>query len=315
MIQTLMNANETATKEFFMLALTNLPILKVFIFIILLLIYLLTLIGNVTIILVSRLDKSLHKPMYFFLGNLSFLDICYTSTTMPKMLEILLAERKTISFAGCVTQMFFFITFVGTECVLLCMMSYDRFLAICHPLRYCALMSDNMCMSLAGISWLSGFVNSMVHTVFTFQKHFCNTNKISYFYCDLPPLLSISCQDTSVNELLLLSIGIFIGWTPFLCIIVSYVYILFTIMKITSTGSRQKAFSTCISHITVVVLYFGNVNFSYVRPISTYSLEKDRLISVLYSVISPMLNPLIYTLKNQYVKKAIGKQFIPHYRR
>ncbi|OCU01576.1 hypothetical protein XELAEV_18007367mg [Xenopus laevis] len=306
----LKTANETATKEFLMLALTNLPILKFVVFFTLLLIYLLTLIGNVTIILVSKVDKNLHKPMYFFLGNLSFLDICYTSTTMPKMLEILLVERKTISFAGCVAQMYFFITFVGTECVLLCMMSYDRFLAICHPLRYSVLMNNNICMSLAGISWLSGFVNSIVHTVFTFQKHFCDINKIGYFYCDIPPLLSISCQDTSVNELLLLSIGIFIGWTPFLCIIFSYVYILFTIMKITSKEGRQKAFSTCISHLTVVVLYFGSVNFSYVRPISTYSLEKDRLISVLYSVVSPILNPLIYTLKNKDVKKAMGRQLI-----
>ncbi|KAM4808034.1 olfactory receptor 5V1-like [Rhinophrynus dorsalis] len=306
----LMSVNLTITTDFLILALSDLPKVKVLLFCILLLIYVLTLAGNVTIIFVTQQDKNLHKPMYFFLCNLSFLDICYTSTTMPKMLQVLLIERKSISFFGCIAQMYFFITFVGTECVLLCVMSYDRFLAICHPLQYTLLMNPTVCIILAGISWLSGLLNSFVHTVFTFHLNFCGSKKINYFFCDIPPLLSLSCEDTSINETLLLSIGVLIGWAPFLCIIASYIYIIFTIIKIRSTDGRQKAFSTCVSHLTVVVIYYGSAIFSYVRPVSTYSLKKDRLISVLYSVVSPMLNPLIYTLKNQDVKNAMDREII-----
>ncbi|XP_053304223.1 olfactory receptor 5V1-like [Spea bombifrons] len=305
-----MNANQTMFTDFIILGLSNNPKLKTPLFFFLLLIYVFTLAGNISIICVSQLDKTLHTPMYFFLQNLSFLDICYTSTTMPKMLQALIVERKVISFAGCVTQMYFFLTFVGTECVLLCVMSYDRCLAICYPFRYCIIMNRKVCLSLSSFSWISGLINSIVHTFFTFHLNFCDHNKINYFYCDIPPLLSISCKDTSINEILLLSIGMFIGWTPFLCIIVSYLCVILTILKIKSTDGRQKAFSTCASHITVVVIYFGSVLFSYVRPISRYSLSKDRVISVLYSVVSPMMNPLIYTLKNNDVKNAMRRQFM-----
>ncbi|MEE6514410.1 hypothetical protein FKM82_022479 [Ascaphus truei] len=309
MNQYIMRVNQTRFTDFIILGLSDSADLKAFLFCTLLLIYALTLAGNVAIILVSRMDQSLHKPMYFFLSNLSFLDICYTSTTMPKMLQTLLVARKSISFTGCVTQMYFFLAFVGTECVLLGIMSYDRFVAICNPLRYSVIMSRKVCINLAAVSWFSGLINSVVHTVFTFRLHFCGSNNINYFYCDIPPLLSLSCDDTFINEVLLLSIGVFIGWTPFVCIIVSYIYIIVTIMKIRSTEGRQKAFSTCASHLTVVVLYYGSTIFNYVRPISTYSLGKDRLISVLYSVVTPMLNPLIYTLKNEDVKRAMGRQF------
>ncbi|XP_018413814.1 PREDICTED: olfactory receptor 5V1-like [Nanorana parkeri] len=306
----IMNTNQTLFKDFIILPLTDQPNLKGVLFCAILLIYLLTLFGNVAIISVSKLDTSLHMPMYYFLGNLSFLDICYTSTTMPKMLQLLLAEKGSITFLGCIVQMYIFIALVGTECVLLAVMSYDRFLAICIPLRYSSYMTHKNCIALAAVSWVSGLLNSVVHTVFTFRLQFCESNKINYFYCDIPPILSIACESTSVNEKLLLSIGVFIGWTPFFCIIVSYIYIIVTIIKMTSTEGRQKAFSTCGSHLTVVVIFFGSVIFSYVRPISTYSMTKDRLISVLYSVVSPMLNPIIYTLKNQDVKNAFGRQFI-----
>lgn len=306
----IMNTNQTLFKDFFILPLTDQPNLKGVLFCTILLIYVLALFGNVAIILVSKLDTSLHMPMYFFLRNLSFLDICYTSTTMPKMLQLLLAEKRSISFLGCVVQMYTFIALVGTECVLLAVMSYDRFLAICIPLRYSSCMTHKDCIALSAVSWVSGLLNSVVHTVFTFRLHFCTSNKINYFYCDIPPILSISCDNTSVNEKLLLSIGVFIGWTPFFCILVSYIYIIVTIIKMKSTEGRQKAFSTCGSHLTVVMIFFGSVIFSYVRPISTYSMAKDRLISVLYSVVSPMLNPIIYTMKNQDVKKAFDRQFI-----
>ncbi|XP_069820245.1 olfactory receptor 5V1-like, partial [Dendropsophus ebraccatus] len=301
--------NQTYIQDFIILALTDHPDLKIVLFCTILIIYLMALVGNVIIILVSYLDKNLHMPMYFFLGNLSFVDIFYTSTTMPKMLQLLLAKRRFISFLGCVAQMYTFITLVGTECVLLAVMSYDRFLAVCSPLRYSLIMNHKICSLLAGFSWLSGLVNSIVHTFFTFHLHFCGSNTVNYFYCDIPPLLSISCDDISVNQTLLLSIGVFIGWTPFMCIIVSYIYIIVTIINMKSSEGRQKAFSTCSSHLTVVILYFGSVLFSYVRPISSYSMAKDRLISVLYSVVCPMLNPVIYTLKNQDFKKALHRQF------
>ncbi|XP_040276210.1 olfactory receptor 5V1-like [Bufo bufo] len=304
----MMRENASMFTDFLILGLSDIPNVKVLLFCSLLFMYVLTLTGNVTIILVSQLDNRLHKPMYFFLSNLSFLDICYTSTTMPKMLQILVSKRKSISFFGCIFQLYFFLLFVGTECVLLLVMSYDRFLAICHPLRYPVIMSRKVCVNLACTSWLSGMVNSVVHTVFTFRLDFCGIRKINYFFCDIPPLLSLSCENTSVNEALLLSIGVFIGWTPFLGIIVSYIYIIVTILNMKSNKGRQKAFSTCASHLTVVLLYYGSTIFNYVRPISSYSLGKDRLISVLYSVVTPMLNPIIYTLKNQDVKNAISRQ-------
>ncbi|XP_053556541.1 olfactory receptor 5V1-like [Bombina bombina] len=307
MTEFIITVNKTILMEFLLLGFSDIPDLKPFLFSMLLLVYMMTLAGNGAIIMVTSLEKSLQKPMYFFLCNLSILDICYTSTTMPKMLQTLLTENNSISFNGCVTQMYLFVTFVGTECVLLSVMSFDRFVAICRPLQYSGIMGPKFCINLASISWLCGFMNSLVHTVFTFRLNFCVSNRINDFYCDIPPLLSLACDDTTVNELLLLSIGVFIGWTPFLCIIVSYIYIIITIIKISSANGRKKSFSTCTSHLTVVILYYGSAIFNYVRPVSTYSLGKDRLISILFSIVTPTLNPLIYTLKNKDVIKAMKK--------
>ncbi|XP_077317236.1 olfactory receptor 5V1-like [Lithobates pipiens] len=305
-----MRLNQSRFTDFQILGLSDLPNVRSFLFFIVLVIYVVALAGNLTIILVSYLDKTLHTPMYFFLGNLSLLDICYTSTTMPKMLQVLLVEKKTISFIGCVIQLYIFFSCVGTECILLGVMSYDRFLAICRPLNYLVAMNSKFRNILAGASWFSGLLNSIIHTFFTFSLHFCRSNKINYYFCDIPPLLSLSCEDTFLNELLLQSVGVFIAWTPFMCIIVSYAYIIVTILKIKSNTGRLKAFSTCFSHLTVVILYYGSSIFNYVRPASTHGLDKDRVISVLYSVVTPMLNPIIYTLKNQDVKKAVVKQLL-----
>ncbi|XP_029435512.1 olfactory receptor 5V1-like [Rhinatrema bivittatum] len=302
--------NQTTLTEFIILGFSNLLELQNLLFGVFLVIYLVTLVGNIAIITVARIDICLHKPMYFFLGNLSFLDICYTTSTVPKMLENLLAEKKSISYPGCIVQLYFFLSFVGTECVLLAVMAYDRYAAICNPLRYTVIMNNMVCWSLTASCWITGLVNSAIHTYFTFRLPFCGANKLNYFFCDIPPLLSLSCADTSVNEAVLLAIGVFIGWTPFLCIIMSYVYIILTILKIRSSKGRHKAFSTCASHLTVVLLYYGSSIFTYVRPISSYSLDKDRLISVLYSFVTPMLNPIIYTLKNKDVKSALKKIFV-----
>ncbi|XP_069072245.1 olfactory receptor 5V1-like [Pleurodeles waltl] len=308
-----MELNNTEITEFILLGFSKLLQFQTFLFALFLLIYCMTLTGNIGIILVTLMDPHLHKPMYFFLCNLSFLDICYTSSTVPKMLDLLLSQRKSICFAGCVIQLYFFFSFVGSECVLLAAMSYDRYVAICMPLRYPTLMNQSVCLQLAAVSWGSGLLNSIIHTFLVFQLPFCGFNEIDYFFCDIPPLLSLACGDTTVNVVMLLVIGVFIAWTPFMCIIVSYMYILSSILKIRSTNGRSKAFSTCASHIIVVILYYGSSIFTYTQPFSSYSLDKNHLLSVCYSILTPMLNPFLYTLKNQEVKRAAKKVFYPRW--
>lgn len=302
--------NETALGEFIFLGFSGLQELQLLLFFVFLVTYICTLLGNISIIAIACLDIQLHTPMYFFLGNLSFLDICYTTTNVPQMLVHLLSEIKSITYGGCILQLYFFVSFVGTECILLAAMAYDRFLAICHPLHYSVIMRKVMCLQLAAACWAGGFLNSAVHTYFTFWLPFCGANQVNYFFCDIPPLLKLSCGDTSLNEIILLVFGVFIGWTPFICIVLSYIYIISTILKIRSAQGRRKAFSTCASHLTIVLLYYGSAIFTYVRPISTYSLDKDKLISVLYSIVTPMLNPLVYTLRNKDIKGALKKIFM-----
>ncbi|XP_023396635.2 olfactory receptor 5V1 [Loxodonta africana] len=297
--------NQTALSEFIILGFCNLNELQFLLFTVFFLTYICTLGGNIFIMLVTRADPHLHIPMYYFLGNLAFLDICCTTTNVPQMMVHLLSQKKSISYGGCVVQIFAFIFFVGSECLLLAAMAYDRYIAICKPLRYSVIMNKVLYSQLAASCWTGGFLNSVVHTVLTFHLPFCGNNQINYFFCDIPPLLLLSCGDTSVNELALLSTGVFIGWTPFLFIIFSYLYIISTILKIQSSEGRKKAFSTCASHLVIVLLYYGSAIFTYARPISSYSLEKDRLISVLYSVVTPMLNPIIYTLRNKDIKEAV----------
>ncbi|XP_005338903.2 olfactory receptor 5V1 [Ictidomys tridecemlineatus] len=306
--------NQTAISEFIILGFSDLNELQFLLFTIFFMTYICTLGGNIFIILVTMADPHLHTPMYYFLRNLAFLDVCYTTTNVPQMMVHLVSEKKSISFGGCVAQLFAFIFFVGSECLLLAAMAYDRYTAICKPLRYSVIMNKALYNQLAASCWTGGFLNSVVHTVLTFRLPFCGNNQINYFFCDIPPLLILSCGDTSVNELVLLSIGVFIGWTPLLCIVLSYLYIISTILRIHSSEGRHKAFSTCASHLVIVLLYYGSAIFTYVRPISSYSLEKDRLISVLYSVVTPMLNPIIYTLRNKDIKEAmktIGRRWQP----
>ncbi|XP_052020390.1 olfactory receptor 5V1-like [Apodemus sylvaticus] len=309
-----MEGKNQTPSEFIILGFSHLNELQYLLFTIFFLTYICTLGGNVFIIVVTIADSHLHTPMYYFLRNLALIDICYTTTNVPQMMVHLLSEKKTISYGGCVTQLFAFIFFVGSECLLLAAMAYDRYIAICKPLRYSFIMNKALCSSLAASCWSGGFLNSVVHTVLTFLLPFCGNNQINYFFCDIPPLLILSCGDTAPNELALLSIGILIGWTPVLCVILSYLYIISTILRIRSSEGRHKAFSTCASHLLIVILYYGSAIFTYVRPISYYSLEKDRLISVLYSVVTPMLNPVIYTLRNKDIKeavKAIGRKWQP----
>ncbi|ELW49752.1 Olfactory receptor 5V1 [Tupaia chinensis] len=240
--------------------------------------------------------------MYYFLSNLSFLDICYTSTTVPVMLVNFFREKKTISYEGCLSQVFFFVTCAGTECVLLAAMAYDRYVAICRPLQYPVLMSVTVCAYLVAGSWLCGLVNSMTHTGLTATLSLCGPNQISHFLCEVPLLLKLSCSDTSVNESVLYVASATIGLSPCLITVVSYILIISAILKIPSAQGRSKAFSTCASHLTVVIIFYGMANFNYDRPREGYSLDMDILVSVLFCIVTPMLNPIIYSLRNKEVK-------------
>ncbi|XP_048372503.1 olfactory receptor 5V1-like [Sphaerodactylus townsendi] len=296
--------NQSKLTEFIILGFKNLQEEHFLFFSGFLIIYAFTVLWNTFIIILTMIDQTLRTPMYFFLGNLSFLDICYTTTTIPQMLAHLLSEKSSISYLGCVFQLYFFFSFVGTECLLLAVMAFDRYIAICKPLRYSLIISRNVCLQLATVSWVGGFLNSAVHTVFAFQLPFCGNNHLDSFYCDIPPLLKLSCGDISLNQMLLLFIGLFIAWTPLFCIIVSYIFIISTVLKIQSTEGRQKAFSTCSSHLTVVLLYYGSCIFTYLRPIPTGSSVNTKLIPLMYSILTPLLNPIIYTLRNKDVKKT-----------
>ncbi|XP_074046446.1 olfactory receptor 5V1-like [Macrotis lagotis] len=299
--------NQTIVTEFLFLGFSNHSELQGLFFLIFLILYLITLLGNFLILTAIRINPVLHTPMYYFLSNLSFLDICYTSTTVPIMLVNFFREKKTISYEGCLSQLFFLVTFAGSESVLLAAMAYDRFIAICYPLRYPILMSNRVCAYLAAGTWLCGLVNSLTHTGLIAALTLCGPNQISHFLCDIPLLLKLSCSDTSVIEVALYVSCAIIGLSPCLFTAVSYMLIISAILKIQSTQGRQKAFSTCASHLTVVVIYYGTGNLNYNHPSSSYSLDVDILITVLYCIITPMFNPIIYSLRNKEVKVALKK--------
>uniref|UniRef100_A0A674INL9 Olfactory receptor n=1 Tax=Terrapene triunguis TaxID=2587831 RepID=A0A674INL9_9SAUR len=283
---------------------------QVSLFILVLVLYLITLVGNVVIITITVVDPALGFPLYFFLRNLSFLEIGYTSSTIPKMLVNFLSKDKSISFLGCATQMYFF-TFLGiTECCLLAAMAYDRYVAICHPLRYRAMMSRSVCLQLSAVSWLIGLLVALGQTTFIFILPFCGPNSLNHFFCDLPPLLKLACTDTYRNEISIYTICVLFIMVPFLLILVSYVRILYAILKIPSDTGRSKTFSTCSSHLIVVTLFYGSGIMTYLKPKSSYSLHIDKLLSLFYTVVSPMLNPLIYSLRNKEVKEALRRVIV-----
>ncbi|MBZ3875394.1 Olfactory receptor 5V1 [Sciurus carolinensis] len=299
--------NQTFVNEFIFLGFSNHSNLQGLFFLIFLVIYLTTLLGNILIIIATRVSPALHTPMYFFLSNLSFLDICYTSTTIPVLLVNFFREKKTISYDGCLSQIFFFVTSAGTEGVLLAAMAYDRYVAICRPLQYPVLMSMKVSVCLVAGSWLCGLVNSATHTVLATMLTLCGPNQISHFLCDIPLLLKLSCSDTSVNESVLHVASATIGLSPCLFTAGSYTLIISAILRIPSAQGKRKAFSTCASHLTVVVVFYGTANFNYDRPREGYSLDMDILVSVLFCVVTPMLNPIIYSLRNKDVKGALWK--------
>ncbi|CAO2636337.1 Olfactory receptor 5V1 [Lemmus lemmus] len=307
-------SNQTSVTEFLLLGVTDIQEPQPFLFAIFFTIYFVNLTGNGAILTIIISDPRLHSPMYFFLGNLACLDICYSTVTVPKMLENFLSTSKAISFLGCITQLHFFHFLGTTESLLLAVMAFDRFVAICKPLHYSVIMIRQLCILMAITIWTIAFLHALLHSVMTSRLRFCGSNHIHHFFCDVKPLLELACGNNFIKELTFFSFGIFIGWTPFLCIILSYLSIISNILRIQSSEGRHKAFSTCASHLLIVLLYYGSAIFTYVRPISSYSLEKDRLISVLYSVVTPMLNPVIYTLRNKDIKEAvktIGRKWQP----
>ncbi|XP_054844521.1 olfactory receptor 5B12-like [Eublepharis macularius] len=306
--------NQTQVVEFVFLGFSGIPYGHIYLFLVFLAIYMVTVLGNLMIFTLIQLDSSLHSPMYYFLSHLSCLDICLSSVTVPKILVNFLCQRQTISYNQCMAQMFFLMCFVGTEAALLAVMAYDRYAAICKPLHYSSLMNIKVCTVLAFTTWVWGFLDSVLHTALASNLYFCGVNQIHHIFCDLPPLMKISCSDTHTNEMVVRIASLFVGGAPFLFIIFSYFFILSSILKIPSNTGKRKAFSTCASHITVVVIYYGNGLLNYNRPSSGYSLRTDTLISTMYCVIIPMLNPLIYSLRNKEVKRAL-KMFLESQRK
>ncbi|XP_032067962.1 olfactory receptor 5V1-like [Thamnophis elegans] len=302
-------ANNTGVKDFYLTELSDLPAVHISLFVVILLVYLTTLAGNGAILIATATDAHLQTPMYFFLCNLSLLDVLCPTVTVPKMLHMFLSEDKRISFVGCILQLFFLIYVVGTEIFLLALMAYDRYVAICSPLHYTNIMSMRLCVQLAAGTWLTGFTNSMIHTSMTFTLSFCGPNKVNQYYCDIPPIMALSCSSTYLPELVQLLVAGVLGGGAFLVTLISYIYIISAILRMHSAEGRRKAFSTCGSHLAVVCLFYGTTIATYVRPTSTYSPKKDRIVSMLYGILTPMINPMIYSLRNKEVKRALIKAF------
>ncbi|XP_062974442.1 olfactory receptor 9G19-like [Elgaria multicarinata webbii] len=299
--------NHTTVTRFILLGFTTNPQIQLVLFVVFLLIYISSLAGNITLIVVICSSSRLHTPMYFFIGNLSFLDLWYSSVYTPKILVNCISEDKSISFGGCAVQFFFSAGLAYSECYLLAAMAYDRYVAIANPLLYAIAMSRKLCTGLVGISYLSGFVNATIITGKTFTLSFCDGNVIDDFFCDLPPLVKLSCDVPGSYQSVLYFILASNVITPSTLILASYASILAAILRIHSAEGRLKAFSTCASHLTAVTLYYGSILFIYSRPSSSYALERDKVVSVFYTVVIPMLNPLIYSLRNKEVKEALKK--------
>ncbi|XP_068920874.1 olfactory receptor 13D1-like [Petaurus breviceps papuanus] len=301
--------NYTVVTEFFLVGFSNYPGLQTLLYVVCLLMYLVILLGNSILLIISMLDPRLHTPMYFFLGNLSFLDICYTSSSIPQMLVNFTSERKSITFIGCALQLVISLGLGSTECVLLAVMAFDRYVAICNPLRYTIIMNKGLCVQMAVWTWILGFLNSLTQSVFALIMPFCE-NIIDHLACEILAILKVICVDISFNVLIMIIASIVILITPLLLIFFSYVFILSTILRINSTEGRKKAFSTCSAHLTVVILFYGSALFMYMKPKSKDTKLFDEIFGLSYWVVTPMLNPIIYSLRNKEVKEGVKKVLI-----
>lgn len=299
--------NHSAVTEFILLGLTDNPELQAIFFGVFLLIYLVTVLGNLGLIMLIQISPQLHMPMYFFLCHLAFVDFYGTSTIIPNTLVNSLREIKSMSYYACATQVCCFITFSVWELFMLSVMAYDRYVAICSPLLYVVLMPRKLCIQMVTSSYIYGLTVGLVQTVATFHMSFCDSNVVNQFYCDDVPLIALACSDTQFKELMLLVIAGFNVFGSLIVVLISYVFIVFAILRINSAVGRKKAFSTCASHLFSITMYYGTLSFMYLQPKSSHSLDKDKFTSVFYAVVIPMLNPLIYSLRNQEVKNALKK--------
>ncbi|XP_051852632.1 olfactory receptor 2W3-like [Antechinus flavipes] len=302
-------SNKSSLEQFILLGFSDRPWLEHILFIIVLIFYLITLIGNIIIILVSQLDTRLHTPMYFFLTNLSFLDLCFTTSSIPQLLFNLGGHNKSISFLGCAIQLFMFLGLGGTECILLAVMAYDRFTAICKPLHYTVIMHPQICVQLVAVSWGVGLLNSLVMSPITMKLPRCGRRQVKHFLCEMPALIKMACVDTVAIESTVFILSVIIVLVPLSLILVSYGFITQTVLRIKSAAGRKKAFNTCGSHLSVVSLFYGNIIYIYMQPGNNSSQDQGKFLTLFYNLVTPMLNPLIYTLRNKEVKSALKKLF------
>ena len=298
--------HHTLTTEFVLQGFSSFHEHQLTLFVMFLTPYILTLAGNIIIVIIIRIDHHLHTPMYFFLSMLSTSETIYTLVILPRMLSSLVGLSQSISLAGCATQMFFFVTFGITNCFLLTAMGYDRYVAICHPLRYTVIMNRRVCLQLVWGACSIGLIVAATQVTSVFRLPFCAT-KVAHFFCDIRPVMKLSCIDTTVNEILTLIISVFVLVVPMGLVFISYVLIISTILKITSTEGRKKAFATCASHLTVVIVHYGCASIAYLKPKSENSKDEDQLISVTYTVITPLLNPAVYSLRNKEVQDTLQR--------
>ncbi|XP_006027543.1 olfactory receptor 13H1-like [Alligator sinensis] len=298
--------NESTVTEFILIGVPREPLVKITFFAVFLVLYLLTLIGNGLLILLTRVDPQLHTPMYFFLSNLSFLDICYTTSTVPQMLAHCLSKTPSISLNRCFIQMYISLFLGTTECLLLAAMAYDRWVAVCNPLHYTLIMNSRVCISLMAMVWSGTFFLCIFHPL-TMRAHFCGPNLINHFACELLTVLKLACSNSHENQTLLFSISIFTLLVPLTFILITYTRIIAAVLRIRSAEGRAKAFSTCTSHLTVVTVFFGTAIFMYLCPQSQSSPDQDKYISLFYGAVTPMLNPLVHSLRNKDVKGAMKK--------
>ncbi|XP_076968106.1 olfactory receptor 8D4-like [Tamandua tetradactyla] len=299
--------NHSTVTEFVLSGLTDQAELQLPLFCLFLGIYMVTMVGNLGMISIIGLNAQLHTPMYFFLSCLSFIDVCYSSVITPKMLAGLLYRGKMISYSGCMTQLFFFDTFAICECYTLAVMAYDRYVAICNPLLYNVIMSPQVCSLLVAAVFSVGFIGAMIHGGCNLRLSFCGTNIIRHYFCDIIPLIKLSCSSTYIDELLIFVIGGFNTVTTSLTTIISYAFILSSILHVNSKEGRSKAFNTCSSHLTAVLIFYGSLMFMYLKPTSSSSVTQEKVSSVFYTTVIPMLNPLIYSLRNREVQNALRK--------
>ena len=300
-------SNQSSVSEFLLLGLSRDPQQQRLLFLLFLTMYLATVLGNLLIILAIGTDSRLHTPMYFFLSNLSFVDVCFSSTTVPKVLAMHILGNQAISFSGCLTQLYFLCVFAVMDNFLLAVMAYDRYVAICHPLHYTTKVTHQLCALLVFGSWVVASLNALFHTLLMARLSFCADNTIPHFFCEVTPLLKLSCSDTHLNELMLLFVAGLIMIAPFVCILISYILIACAILRVSSTRGRWKAFSTCSSHLAVVCLFYGTIISLYFNPSSSRSAGRDMAAAMMYTVVTPMLNPFIYSLRNKDMKGALRR--------